>query len=114
MRRILATLAVVGLVCVFVAIDPAFARFHRETPGGFALWHLFIGVVFIVVLIAGLLGGPWSTKKERAEHSQKIKEDHKREKERKGLFRYYGEFLLLLCLWPFGPIILVGLIWLLS
>jgi hypothetical protein len=114
MRRILATLAVVGLVCAFVAIDPAFARFHRETPGGFSLWQLFIGGILILVVIASLFGGPWSTKKERAEHSQKIKEDHKREKEHKGLFRYYGEILLGLCLWPFGPFILVGLLWLLS
>jgi hypothetical protein len=110
-KRLIAILVVLDLVGIFNGSDPAFARFHRDPPmGGFSLWQIFIGVFFLFVMFAAFSGGP--NKKEREENNQKLKESIRKEKESKGLVKYYGEILLAMCYWPLGPFILVGIAWL--
>ena len=118
MKRLILILVVMGLVCVFEGIDPAFARTHRDAPmGGFSLWQIFIGVIFLVVMFSIFAGGGRESQAS-IEASKKSKERIEREKAEKGLLKYYGEgigmVVLYACALPILALILGGIFWLFS
>ena len=111
MKRLMVILFVVGLFCLFYGIDPAFARDHRDAPmGGFSLWQIFIGGIFVLVMFSIFAGGGDSKQKIEKEKKEN-KERIDREKAKKGLFKYYGEGVGAMLLYWAAPFILVGLIW---
>ena len=119
MKRLIVILVVMGLVYALEGIDPALARSHRDAPmGGFSLWQIFIGVIFLVVMFSIFAGGGESESQAVRDLSKKAKERDEREKKEKGLLRYYAEnvgwfFALALCL-PLLAIVLGIINWLFS
>jgi len=113
MKRLLVILFLMGLVCVFEGIDPAFARNHRDAPLGFSLWQIFIGGIFLMVMFSIFAGGGES-KESIEKEKKKNKERVEREKAEKGLLKYYGEGIGAYLLYLAAPFILVGILWLFS
>ena len=118
MKRLITILVVMGLVCFFEGIDPAFARSHRDAPlGGFSLWQIFIGVIFLVVMFSIFAGGGKDSQAV-IDASKKNKERVEREKKEKGLLKYYGEgigmVVIFACALPILALILGAINWLFS
>ncbi|MBT7944382.1 MAG: hypothetical protein HN719_13640 [Alphaproteobacteria bacterium] len=119
MKRMTVIFFVAILVCTFLGMDLVIARTHRDAPlGGFSLWQIFIGVIFLVVMFSIFAGGGESESQAVRDLSKKAKERDEREKKEKGLLRYYAEnvgwfFALALCL-PLLAIVLGIINWLFS
>jgi hypothetical protein len=119
MKRLTVILVLVGVVFVLVGIDPAFSRAHRAAPmGGFSLWQMFIGGIFIVVMFSIFAGGSSRSKETIEKEKKESKEQTDQEKKEKGLLRYYGEligaFLLPSLVLPILALTLGGIFWLFS
>jgi hypothetical protein len=110
MKQLMVSLVFIGVVYVLVGIEPAFARAHGYEVGGIigSIWQIVGGVIVLLAFIGGMVTGP---KIDRKKQKQENEEIIKKEKEKKGVFRYYGEGIGALLIWVGFPFILVGLVW---
>jgi hypothetical protein len=109
MKRLMVSLVLIGVGFFLVGIDPAFARAHSYEPSsGWSLWQIAMGVICLLAFVGGMTSGP---KIDRKKQKQENEEIIKKEKSKKGLFRYYGEGIGTMLLYWSAPFILVGLVW---